>query len=383
MSRRRPGEPAAPRGHLKVLPGEGRRFAHLRKVSSYYLILGLLALLILQAAYHWTEPLVLSRRLQIITAGVGRMERKLAVEGLHTRRELLLRAPCTGVIVELAPSGERAPVGATVAVIVPLSGEEREGLLLEEARPEGTLWERIKHYFMRLAGAAESAEPSPAPLLVRLPADLDGRERVPLVLEEAGLLLHRVDGWEDLGERAYRSAEEYSGAAREDFEAVAGLWVEEGQPLMKLIDNWQWYYNLLLPLDPGRSLASREAVLFEFDFAPDEPVVAALAAAEIDPAAEAVRLTYRLDRQFPGFEGLRWSAAEIVLERQEGVIIPAEALVEREGGPGVFINRGGAVRFQEVTVVTSREGQLLVEGLEPDSLVITRPGLVEEGRRLN
>ncbi|NMD43631.1 MAG: hypothetical protein GYA86_10045, partial [Firmicutes bacterium] len=88
-------------------------------------------------------------------------------------------------------------------------------------------------------------------------------------------------------------------------------------------------------------------------------------------------------QQFAGFEDLRWSAAEIVLERKEGILIPATALVEREGRSGVYLNRGGAVKFQEITVIGSRDDELMVEGLEPDSMVITRPGLVEEGRRLN
>lgn len=381
--RQRPGNPARSRDHLKVLPGEGRRFAHFRQASVFYIILGLVALLVLQAGYHWMGPLILARRLQIVTAETGRMEQKLEVEGLLTRREQLLTAPCSGVIIELAPSGERAAAGTAAAVMVPLSADERQRLE-EEAGSGKSLWEKVKDYLSRFTGAAsELSAESAETLLVNgtLPSWLS--ERVPLILPEAGLLLHRLDGWEEVGERAYLTAEQFADAPKSAFEPVEGLFVEEGQPLMKLIDNWQWYYNLLLPLAPGRNLAAQETALFEFAFAPERPVTAELIAAEVDSNKEEVRLTYCIKKQFPGFENLRWSAASLVLEREEGVIIPAAALVERADQSGVFLNRGGMVIFEEVTVLNSQDGELMVEGLEPDSMVITRPGLVEEGQRLN
>ena len=65
------------------------------------------------------------------------------------------------------------------------------------------------------------------------------------------------------------------------------------------------------------------------------------------------------------------------------MIIPAGALVDREGVFGVFLNRGGRVRFNEVTVIRIQDDEAMVEGLEPGSMVIARPALVEEGQRLN
>ena len=71
------------------------------------------------------------------------------------------------------------------------------------------------------------------------------------------------------------------------------------------------------------------------------------------------------------------------MERQEGVIIPAGALVEREGATGIYLNQGGKVKFKEVTVTRCMDERALVEGIEPGSMVIARPELVEEGQRLN
>ncbi len=384
MSRRRRKTAAVSQSHLEVLPGKGRRFAHLGKLSVFYIILGLFALLLLQAAYHWMEPFILSRRLQIVNAAVGRIENRVAVEGLLTRPEQLLTAPCSGVIVELAPPGERVPTGTAVASILPLTAAEKDSLTGTAGPSESSTWDKVKRSFLEWLGIeAGAAEPAGEGNLLTEALLWRQEDTVTLISPEAGLLLHRLDGWEGLGERAYLHAEQFAEGSSDEFAAAEGVWVEEGQPVLKLIDNWQWYYNLLLPLDQGRTLAARENVLFEFPFAPESSVTGALIAAEIDSAAEEVRLTYCIAQQFAGFEDLRWSAAEIVLERKEGILIPATALVEREGRSGVYLNRGGAVKFQEITVIGSRDDELMVEGLEPDSMVITRPGLVEEGRRLN
>lgn len=57
--------------------------------------------------------------------------------------------------------------------------------------------------------------------------------------------------------------------------------------------------------------------------------------------------------------------------------------MEREGERGVYLNRAGAVKFQPVTVLAEEGEQLAVEGLEPDSMVITHHALVREGQRLD
>lgn len=370
---------AAPREHLQVLPGKGRRFAHFRQAATFYIILGLVALLVIQAAYHWLSPHILSWRLQIKTVTMGVLEESVAVEGLVTRQELLLTAPASGVIIELAPPGERIPAGDAAAVIAPLSEEER--LKLEkEAEAALNFWQKAKRFFPELLGGPESGEQT---LLVTGEPPPWLTEVVSLDVPEAGLLLHKLDGWEGLEGSAYLSAEEYELDSRGSFEAKEGLWVEKGQPLVKLVDNWQWCYNLLLPLNPGRTLAAREEILVRFDFAPESPLSASLISAEIDSEKEEVRLTYHMGEQLSGFEDLRWMGAELVLESSEGVVVPEAAVIEHQGEPGVYVNLGGAVKFRPVDILGSLGEELVVEGIEPDSMVITRPVLVKEDLRLN
>ena len=383
MSRRkRRAAAGADRSHLKVLPGEGRRFFRFRQAAAYYIIIILTALLVVQAGYHWMGPFIMARRLKIVSAAEGRMERRVQVEGMVARRELLLRAPCSGIILELAPPGERAAAGAAAAVLAPLTEAERQELMGEEEQQAETYWDRIRQYLLRITGGeAEDDEEAPFVMTGEIPGWL--HERVILSLPEAGLLLHRLDGWEGSGENTYLTAEEYAAAAKKPFEAITGLYVEKDQPIMKVVDNWQWFFQIMLPLEEGRIAAVWDSVILEFDAAEGRPIPARLHSVDIDAGSELVRLAYSLDRQLDGCEDLRRLKGELVFDRRQGVIIPAEALVESHGAEGVFLNQGGRVKFNAVDVIRLQDGGAMVEGLEPGSMVIARPELVEEGRRLN
>lgn len=379
--RRRPGG-GPPEQPLEVLPGGGRRYAHIRNAAIFYIIVALFVLLLVQAGYHWMGSAILARRLQITAASEGVMERRLPVEGMLTRQEQVLRAPCSGIIVELAPEGERAAAGTVAAVLAPLEPAGWQKLREEEEENRvKTLWNQIRSYLLRVTGLeSDSAEASPAVMTGELPPWL--AERMELVLPRAGLLLHRLDGWEGCDEGLYLEADQYADAAKSAFTATKGIYVEADQPILKVIDNWQWFYHVLLPLKEGRIAAARENVLLEFPFAPGQPVQARVVLLEIDAGNEEVRLAYCINKQFPGFEALRRSPAELIFERSRGLIIPAGALIERGDVTGVYLSHGGRAKFSEVAVTRIQEGRAMVEGLEPGSMVIARPDLVEEGQRL-
>ncbi len=383
MSRRRRRSAAgADRRHLEVLPGEGRRFARFGQAAAYYIIIILIVLLVLQAGYHWMGPFILARRLRIVAASEGCMEQRIEVEGMIARQELLLQAPCSGIIAELAPSGERAAAGAAAAVLAPLTPAELQKLQGDEVERAEALWEKIRKWLVAIAGGEAEDDPE-APFILsgEIPPWL--HERVILTLPQAGLLLHRLDGWENPGDRIYLTEEEYAAAEKKPFQAIAGLYVEEDQPIMKVVDNWQWSYQILLPLEEGRIAAVWDNVYLEFPAAPGPPIPAVLCSVDIDADSEQVRLAYSINRQLAGCEDLRRLKADLIFDRRQGVIIPAGALVERGSGAGVFLNQGGRVKFKDVDVIRVQGGEAMIEGLEPGSMVIARPELVEEGRRLN
>jgi HlyD family secretion protein len=66
-----------------------------------------------------------------------------------------------------------------------------------------------------------------------------------------------------------------------------------------------------------------------------------------------------------------------------GLLVPASAVVQRNGGPGVFVIENGRARFRRVTVGASAAGTVLVAtGLEDREVVAAGPAALRDGQRV-
>ncbi len=352
---------------FQVHSGEGRRFdfSRLKQGFVFYVLLLLALVVIVQVGYHWLGEQFLAWRLQVVVAERGAMEQELIVDGLITRSEEVIRAPEHGVILELAEAGERVAVGKELA---------RIGVTPEPQPPEQDQENGVEPG-ENPGDEEETAGNEPAPG--------DFEEIVTISSTEAGLLSYYLDGLENREGPYYMGSEEGKDDLPEISVTKEHDRITAGEPLLKIVDNWEWHYNVTLPLHPGQKVTSEQEIKLAFDFYPGEKVTAELYHFEVDEDNNEVRLTYLIEKQVNGFDQVRYSQAELFYSRQEGVIVPAEAVFEKDQAKGVFVNRGGRVAFQPVEVIASKSDQALVEGLEPQSLVITRHELVEEGRRLN
>jgi len=80
---------------------------------------------------------------------------------------------------------------------------------------------------------------------------------------------------------------------------------------------------------------------------------------------------------------VRTQPIEIIINEQEGFLIPKKALVEKENqGTGVFWLRKGFVFWQPVKILAEKGDSVLIEGLEPLTEIVINPGLVKEGQHL-
>jgi len=364
-----------------VIPGQGKPERRGGKAIVFYIILALVLVLMLQAGYHWVSAQVLAQRLQIVAAEPGYMDNSIELAGFIAREEKVVYSPCSGVVLEMHPAGERVTSGAPLVTLAVMSPAEIASFSESEAEPEGW-WEGVKDFFHHwLGGEAEEEREESLPVFSgEIPPWHSEREVVPA--PEAGLLSYHLDGWENLNGETMLALGR-SEALPEPSSLVEGAVVEAGQPLFKIVNNWRWSYHAALPLDPGRTAAAQETVHLVFDFAPDMPVQARLQDAFIDAAAGEVRLNYLLERQLPGFDTTRRAQAVISFQRQSGLIIPASALLTQDGQTGVYLNSGGTVIFAPVTVLRLQDEKALVEGLDPYVMVISAPELVREGQRLN
>jgi len=364
---------------FEVLPGAGKRFSfsNIRQAAVFYILLLLALVILVQLGYHWLGEQFQSWRLGVIEAEQGYMKQQAELRGVVTRHETVITSPVDGVILHLAALGERVPVGSELARIGQLTPAEMQ-LLLDTEEPElgEELWGKIQQYWHEVF--PDEDQP------------LEAGESLPLftnmiIIEspEAGFLSYYIDSWEDRRQPLYLTEEELDMSVPTGIYTVEGDLVQRGQPILKLVDNWQWYFSTLVPFHPGRLIAILPQVELLFEFAPGNPAVATLISHEIDEAAQEVRLTYQINRQLPGFDLVRLTKATLLYEQKSGIIVPEAAVFKKDNITGVYLNQSGRVIFTEVTVVEKQEDKVMVEGLQPGSLIITRPDLVTEGQRLN
>ena len=358
---------------FKVLPGEGRRFSftHLKQALIYYVLLLLALVIVVQVGYHWLGDQFLTWRLQVVTAEEGIMEQEQEVSGLITRQEELIKAPDHGKIIELASPGERIPVDKELGTLGVLSRSEINALRNSDQENDEENDDESEQTNNQEVPAYVSND------------QLNLENKKTIISETAGLLSNHLDGLEIYSGAYYMSEEEYLAQKPEAFTYQENSLVERGEPILKIVNNWQWYFNVIVPLHPGREIAEQEAVNIKFDFAPGEVVKADLAEHEIDQNKREVRLTYSIEKQIQDFEKVRWAEASLLYSRQRGIIIPEQAVIEKDSTTGVYLNQGGRVVFQPVYIVNNQDEKVMIEGLEPNSMVITRPDLVDEGQRLN
>jgi len=365
---------------FEVLPGEGKRFSfrNIRQAAVFYILLLLALVILVQLGYHWLGEQFQSWRLGVIEAEPGQMLQQAEIRGIVTRDEKVIASPVDGFILQLAAVGERVPVGFELARIGQLTTAEMQMLLdSAEPGPGKELWVRIQQYWQEVfpdAGPelAESGESGP---LFTTFITIDS--------PEAGFVSYYLDSWEDHTQPYYFNETESELQIPTGTYTMEGDLVQRGQPILKIVDNWQWYFSAVVPFHPGRMIAVLPQVELAFEFAPEEPVQATLISHEIDETAQEVRLTYQINRQLPGFDLVRLTSATLLYEQKSGIIVPEAAVFKKENLTGVYLNQSGRVIFVEITVVEKQDDQVMVEGLQPGSLIITRPDLVTEGQRLN
>ncbi len=385
---------------LKVLPGKGRRFSFRNFMQGliFYLLLLLALVVIVQVSYHWLGDQFLAWRLQVVKAEPGVMQQQASAIGTVTRGEEVLTAPAGGIILDPVAAGQRISAGNAVITIGVLSKSDMEALRgSEEQEPDAELLEQIIDYWEELFPAGqdekdradletadqERENDRPGEDKIELPDDMVFEELIVIHNEQAGFLSHYFDGWENYQGPLYITEENATEIDFDGYYIVEGDLVEAGEPIAKIVDNWSWHFSVVLPLHPGRIIAGQEKIDIEFDFAPQQSVSARRCCYEIDEDKQVVRITFIIEKQLPGFDQVRRAGASLLYRRRQGIIVPGEAVFEKDNGYGVYLNQGGRVIYKPVTIIERQEEKVMVEGIAPYSLVISRPDLVEEGQRLN
>ncbi len=309
---------------------------------------------------------------RVVTAMEGSVDISIITGGILTFEEELIFAPQSGFLRYLVEQGERVPAGKELAVITSLPQEEPDKP--EGGQDVGDYMQRFRDWLVDDPGVAD-----PFSVDILFPYNHESE----VVSHRAGLVSLQVDGWEVFGPNTsyvYLDDEEFDQKKTGLQSLSYGERVTRFAPILRIMDNYQWYYSTVISPYPGKLIAEENQVQLLFSFAPEQPVQGHKV--EVNETEEGdIEITWQINQAAGDFYNHRWCTAEIIYDSMEGVFIPKQTILEQDGIKGVFTVERGRVNFREVTLLEEEDDLVLVEGLNPYERIIARPGRVKEGQR--
>ncbi|MDO9534549.1 MAG: HlyD family efflux transporter periplasmic adaptor subunit [Bacillota bacterium] len=362
------------KGHLKVIEGSGLgagRETEWYKKNPTYLLLFLLAFFLLaQILIGWVWGTVNQKVIATVSASKEVVNMTSSTWGLITFDEEVILAPCPGFVYYHVEEGVRVPVGKELAAIMDFPLDEDE----KEAEEKGVMeyYEEIKRWFLHGDRGMDYS-----PFFHR-------NEETVVAAPLAGLVNLQIDGFEKYGPTSgfpYLTEDEYQEKKFSEKRLESGEKVYRYMPLLRIMNNYYWYYSTVLSAEQGELLADKSTVNLYFSFAPETPVWGERVEVRERESNGDVEITWRINRSLPDFYSRRLSNADIVYKDIEGMLVPIDAVLEIDGKKGVFVVDKGLVSFLEVVIVMERENSILVENLNPDHRIVLKPESVREGQR--
>lgn len=297
-------------------------------------VLVLITLYLAYLIYGFVHESVVVRLAKAQQVPEGFIQKTLPVNGVIVRNEKLLPAPRSGKLKVIAAEGERVRVGQIVAQVLVPSLDSK-------------------------TGEAVFNITSPSAGLVSY--HLDGLEEVFTPARIKELDLNKIDTIKS-----------------EPRQMLPGNQVEAGKPVLKVVNNLE-FLNIVATVQRGLALQKSKS----------KTILLALGENENDLCQGTI-----LDGKFNGqpnqmLLGIKDYDArmltgrrinfKIVTERYEGYILPASAIVSKDGKNGIFTVYEERVKWKKVEIEGGTAERVAISGITPDIKVILRPEYVKEG----
>lgn len=298
------------------------------------IIIFVIGFYVLFLTYGFVRTLVVTRLAKAEQVQLGVIQNTVPANGVLVRSEKVVQAPRTGVLKVLASEGERVRVGEVVAQVIVGSIDSTTG-------------EKTFNIQASQAGI--------------ISYHLDELEEIysPLKIREL-----------DLGkaEKIESKPKQYS----------AGNQVEEGKPVLKIVNNLGPLY-IITSLTDGRGLPNNDKKSLMITFGPDGKNVSQVVVVERNFRGKVNQLLLSLTNYNENLMVSRQLDFNIITDRFEGYIIPAAAIVRKDGKDGIFTVFKERVRWKKVEICGRAEGKVSISGITPDIKIILNPEYVKEG----
>lgn len=370
----------------------------------------------------------------------GFVEGKCNGTGLLFSEEVVLVAPRDGILQPLVAEGERVPAGMTIAEVVTVPDLEQTVATLKEV--EGRLEELQEENDIGTATLEELIATKTDQLSDKI-QELKNELRAGQPLQTSAiaedlrvLLAQRQRLWTELARHRYFSHEEketwleeqdrleelltsarvsihapvagvvsfhLSGVEEKftldkmskmgiyEFVALGGLEnilpagqggdrVKAGNPIIRLVDNFNLNLAVILPLKDMQLLENKKTGTIIFPELEHWEINSTLVST--DSRGDMGVIIFQLAAYRPELLEQRKWAIQIVGERCRGLVLPREALLKQGSEIGVYTKQKERIVFQPVVVIGGNGDMVVVEGISLYEEVITNSTWVREGQRV-
>ncbi len=423
--------------HLKLIQGTKKEKKERTPLQKFFrktaVSLGIILFVFFftRTVFLWGYGMASSYVVKTVITEERVLEEKFSVEGFIIREEKVVTSPQEGYLIWALEEGTRVAVGREVAEIVsrppvtdenwefdstvlrndeqpqdlqenelddgdfPVAENNPENYAIEENEDEIIDPKEIEYrtsvMVNRLRSALSVGDMEDAEKYYH---QLKGISQEQLIVHSSfnptnskiispfsGIVVYYTDGLEDFFQPSlihFLSSQQLGSFEREGKEINFGQKIERGSPIFKIVDNYTWYFTVLVTPEQGEIFKDKNRVYLRFDFiSPHETRVDVF---HLEEEQDKTLVTFKVNEQLENFYLYRQTQAEIIFNHLRGIIVPEEALLTKGEETGVYTIEKAMVRFRPITVKKELEGSIIVEGLPAGRVVITNPRFFREGQ---
>lgn len=211
--------------------------------------------------------------------------------------------------------------------------------------------------------------------------------KIDIPTSDTGLLSYKVDGFEKYFTLANLKTIKVKDLNKLNIKDSVEIpkKVQAGQPIVKIINNFEWYMLCIINTDKVKPLKPNDSLSIVLSDGTSFPArVYSISNDENGKSLLTLYLTTNLEQ----FYSLRKVDIKIIKEDYKGLKIPTSSIVNKSGKQGVLIVNKGVVQFKEVDLVGFDDDYAIVQdedkisgkkGLSLYDEIITNPRFVKEG----
>lgn len=250
--------------------------------------------------------------------------------------------------------------------------------------------DELQHNKLRIQGKTAEEPDETAVLLARKQELETGLQKSDLYAPVSGVFSYTIDGLEDkVGVDSLESMTPDVLKTLLSSKQKKASGVTVGQPVAKIMDNYQWYLSFCLTKNELDTLEREDVVYLRFSDQEEEAIPAIIHRISPEQDGE-VCVSVSCTREVPATISNRTLKVTLVKQRYEGFKFSREAVRMKDNRTGVYAIKQGTAVFRPVEILFSDEDFVVVSTKTGETnqialydSVIVKADKIEEGKLLS